>query len=113
MSAGVDSTHEEDPDKQLNSLLAFVAHLSNTTEKDINLIIRRLSLQVFSKIELVTCTRTGKKTTKAGETPKPTLNYEKMGLLEKAVLTKCPNMTTATFHKKFDNVLKMERRIVS
>lgn len=76
----MDSTHEEDPDKQLNSLLALVAHLSYTTEKHINLIIRRLSLQVFSKIELVTCIRTGKKTTKAGETPKPALNYEKMGL---------------------------------
>ncbi|XP_052251370.1 uncharacterized protein LOC127858343 isoform X2 [Dreissena polymorpha] len=109
--AGVDSTQEEDPDKQLYSLLALVAHLSCSTERDANLIIRRLSLQVFSKNELVTCTRTGKKTVKAGETPKPALNSEKMDLLEKAFLFKCPNMITDAFRKKFDNVLKMERRI--
>ncbi|XP_052260574.1 uncharacterized protein LOC127868737 [Dreissena polymorpha] len=101
----------EDQDKQLKALLALVAHLPSNTERDTNIIIRRLSLHVFSKDELVTCTRTGKKTVKAGEAPKPALNSQKMELLEKAVFTKCPQMMLDAFRKKFDNVLKMERRI--
>ncbi|KAJ8313903.1 hypothetical protein KUTeg_008464 [Tegillarca granosa] len=110
LNTSTEEDHSEDPDKPLNNLLVSVSHLSCNNEKDINMIIQRLSLKVFSQAELVTCSRTGKKTSKSGEVPKPALDVGKMILLEKAVLSKCQNLTTETFRKKFDNILKMERR---
>ncbi|KAH3696262.1 hypothetical protein DPMN_083727 [Dreissena polymorpha] len=76
----------EDPDKQLKALLALVAHLSGNTERDTNIIIRRLSLQVFSKDELVTCTRTGKKNCKGGRSSKTGTIFPKNGIVRKSGL---------------------------
>ena len=87
-----------------------MSHLSGTNEKDINSIVRRLALKMFTRKELKTCTRTGKKTSKTGEVPKPPLDDRKLQTLERLVLTKCPSITTEIFKKKFDNILKMERR---
>ena len=103
-------TESEEKKMNLTTLLECVGHLTASSERDICLIIKRLSYKVFSSNELINGTRTGKKTVKAGEKPKPALETERMDLLEKAVLTKCPDLTTTAFYKKFDNILKVAVR---
>jgi len=97
-------------DSGFEELMSAVSHLPGIIEKDINAVVRRTSLKVFSAAEILGCTRTGKKTVKSGERAKPALDNQKLRQVERVVVTKCPAVTTDIFNKKFDNLLKMERR---
>ncbi|MES9884887.1 MAG: BEN domain-containing protein [Sedimenticola sp.] len=93
-----------------DGLMRTVSHLSGTSDKEINAVIRDLTMKLFSKEDLRNCTRTGKKTNKTGDAPKPALDKMKLTLLERVVRTKSPSVTNELFKKKLDNILKMERR---
>ena len=81
-------------------------HLCPESDKEINDCILRMCFALFTKEELVTRSRTGKKTIHSPqEEARPPLDKDKMELLEKAVLNKCPEMSTDTFKKKFDNII--------
>ncbi|XP_021372016.1 uncharacterized protein LOC110462394 [Mizuhopecten yessoensis] len=60
-------------DSGFEELMSAVSHLPGIIEKDINAVVRRTSLKVFSAAEILGCTRTGKKTVKCGETAKQLL----------------------------------------
>jgi len=106
----VNSVHASVSDT--SSLLASVSHLSCSSEKETQEIVKRLTLLVFTKTELVDFSRTGKKSAKCQDTmmPRPALDANKMLLLERAVLEKCPELTRTSFFRKFENLQKMERR---
>ena len=81
------------------------------SDKEVNDCIQQICFSVFTKEELVSSSRTGKKTVRSSrEDVRPPLDKVKMDLLERAVLTKCPDMSTDTFKKKIDNIIKMSRR---
>lgn len=100
----------ERSEKDVGEILEAVTHLSSNTDKEELDCTKRMCYFVFSRDELVTCSRTGKKTVKSGEVPKPALDSKKLNLLEKAVLMKCTKMSCESFKKRIDNIIKMERR---
>lgn len=61
----------------------------------------------FSEDELKNSSRTGKRSIKSGETPRPPLNIEK---LKTAVLKYCVTFNSDIFMKKFENFQKVLRR---
>jgi len=95
-------------DQNFEQLLAAVSHLPGKSSE--TTCLRILALRVFSQQELLTCSRTGKKTSNTGENPKPRLDLSKLRLLERAFLSKFPELNVSNFNRKFDNILKMERR---
>lgn len=104
MASSIDSTVGVD------SMLKIVEHITGTSEKEVNECIRQIAMSVFSIQDLVSCSRTGKKTTHSpGNCPRPALDHEKMKLVEKAVILKC-SISMELFKKKFDNLVKMIRR---
>ncbi|KAL5020826.1 hypothetical protein ScPMuIL_002085 [Solemya velum] len=94
----------------VDDLLKSVQHIQCSTDKHTNDCLRCISLKVFSRQDLVQCSRTGKKTVwSPGEQPRPALDSEKFKLVEQAVMMKC-SITVDVFKKKFDNLVKIERR---
>lgn len=95
-------------EKELENALKNIAHIS---ADDVNMVMKRILMQVFSQEELITCNRKGEKTVQAGENgPKPALVERKLNLVESVVFTKCPQVTKDNFPRKFDNILKVVRR---
>lgn len=68
------------------------------------LILKYLSMKLFTTNELINCTRTGKKTIKSKEV-KPALNQQKFNMLKQLVLKKT-TYDTLTFFKKIENIQK-------
>lgn len=102
-SASSETTDENDTTRLLN----LVQHMGNQDDQEV---IKKLAMEVFTKEEQTTCSRTGKKTIKSGDAAKPALDKKKLEKLEQAARTKCPNLTKDLFNKKIDNIIKMERR---
>jgi hypothetical protein len=94
----------------LPDLLGLVDHLHGATEKEVQEVVSKLSLAIFSKKELIQCSRTGKRSVKSGDSPRPSLDQRKLQTLQKLVLDKCPLFTKEQFVKKFENIQKMLRR---
>lgn len=92
-------------EKELESALKGIAHI---LADDVNTVMKRVVMQVFSQEELIKCNRKGKK---KADGPKPALDEQKLFFVEKIVLTKCPSVTKEIFVKKFDNILKVVRRV--
>lgn len=92
----------------VDNLLKSVDHIGNS-EKEVNECMRRITLTVFSRQDLVSCSRTGKKTFHSPGKARPPLDPERMKLVEQVLLLKC-SISRETFKKKFDNLVKMERR---
>lgn len=70
---------------------------------------RNLCLFLFTHDELVSCTRTGKRTIKCMDNVKPQIDPIKFKRLETLVL-KHTSYDKPTFHKKFENLQKVLRR---
>lgn len=102
------NTDQDDQKLNFEQLMAKVAHLNGNNSETLSLNI--LASSVFTQDELISCTRTGKKTSNTGENPKPCFSTEKLRLLERGFLTKFPELSINIFNKKFDNILKMQRR---
>lgn len=109
--ANTETTSEESQETKVEKLLNSIRHLSANVDKEVTECVRRISMSVFTRNDLVTCSRTGKKTIHSGDVPKPALDGQKMAVVEQAVLLKCPSLAKESFRKKFDNLLKMERRV--
>lgn len=90
----------------VDELLNAVSHLSTS---DLAVVLKTLVFKVFKMEEILSCTRTGKKTANSGETPRPALDKAKFEAVQTAVMRKCL-ISIEVFRKKFDNLLKMERR---
>ena len=71
-------------------------------------IFKFLTLKIFSQDEIISCTRTGKRTAKSGDEVKPQLDPEKFYRLENLVL-KHTSMDKCKFYKKFENLQKVLR----
>ena len=92
-------------EKQINEVLLLVNHLS---EKEVHECLKRMCFAVFSKEEMVNCSRTGKKTVRSpGSHARPAFDKQKMEILEK-----CPSLQIDIMKKKIDNIIKMTRREV-
>lgn len=65
--------------------------------------------QFFSMEEIKNSSRTGKRTVKCGENPRPGLNPVTFGKLQEAVIKYC-NFDRVTFIKKFENYQKVLRK---
>ena len=98
--------------KDLEEILKVVKHLNPKSEKEINDCIQRVCFTIFTKEELITSSRTGKKTVRSPtHQARPPLDKEKIDLFEKAVYIKCgEDLNADTFKRKFDNIIKMTRR---
>lgn len=87
-----------------------VNHLTGTNDREVNSIIKLVMFKLFTNENLINCSRTGKKTVKSGDIPKPALDADKYLLLERVVCRKCPNVSRDILKKKFENLQKMARR---
>ena len=86
-------------------LLKQVDHLN-----EINEVLKKMCFAQFTKDELVSCSRTGKKTCHSPGNTRPALDKAKMEALETAMLRKFPTLTADVLHKKIDNIIKTTRR---
>ncbi|XP_045165386.2 uncharacterized protein LOC123529218 [Mercenaria mercenaria] len=75
---------EENPD---DAKLALVEHLE---ESDVQQVLTTMTFSIFSKDDLLNCSRTGKRTGKCVGTPRPPLDVAKLDMLERLVRKK-PN----------------------
>lgn len=101
-SGGADSDLE-------SRCVAAVSHLD--PERNLDAIIQRVALMVFSLDEVVNRSRTGKRTSQCKEDgPRPALDAERFELFERILLRQCPNLDKKNLHAKFLNFQKMKRR---
>ena len=73
-------------------------------------ILKTLALKVFTKKELAEKPISGKKCAKSGDNPRQPLDPERMALLEKLFLEKCPDMNHKVFMEKLQNIQKVVTR---
>lgn len=84
----------------------LVAHLS---ESDITDTVQILARHIFTEDEIINSSRTGKKTVKSGDCPRPPLNQAKFERLQRLVILKT-KVSKEVFLKKFENFQKVLRR---
>ena len=89
---------------------AYQDAVKNFSEQQYREVLKTLALKVFTKEELAKRSISGKKCAKSGETPRLPLDQEKMALLEKLFLDKCPTMNHKIFMEKLQNIQKVLRR---
>ncbi|XP_060556800.1 uncharacterized protein LOC132717365 [Ruditapes philippinarum] len=92
---------------QQDNLLKLVSHLD---ANDVQQVLSTLCKAIFSNVELMNCSRTGKRTNKCSERgPRPPLDIVKLEKLEHLVREKT-NISKDCFIKKFENMQKTLRQ---
>ena len=83
---------------------AYQDAVKNYSEQQYREVLKTLALKVAKR------SISGKKCAMSGETPRLPLDQEKMALLEKLFLDKCPTMNHKIFMEKLPNIQKVLRR---
>ena len=85
------------------ALLEKISNIADETAK-----VKAACFFLFTKEELISCSRTGKRSAKCLMDPRPALNQQKLSLLKKVMMDM--GMTIDKFNSKLENIQKVLRR---